>query len=147
MSAFTRTHPLRLWPMQLILGTLNRDSVAVAETPVSKGLIWKVCAAHINYLENSWFLHYPLTVWGHVFTGCSQGGKLTFENIWCPFNVARWEGFLDYPYRFISQRHLLLGHHCAIQIWRNPISNSLQSCSGAGQPWFVPDICGWVGPV
>ena len=33
----------------------------------------------------SWFLHYLLTVWSHIFTGCSQGGKLTFGNISCPF--------------------------------------------------------------
>ena len=56
------------------------DSVAAGESPVSKGLFWKVCAAHINYLEISWFLHYPLTVWSHIFPGCNQGGKVTFGN-------------------------------------------------------------------
>ena len=46
----------------------------------SVGLFWKVCASRINYLEISWFLHYPLNVWSHIFTGCSQGGKVTFGN-------------------------------------------------------------------
>ena len=36
----------------------------------------KVCLACINYLEISLFVHYPLTVWSHIFTGSSQGGKV-----------------------------------------------------------------------
>ena len=30
-----------------------------------------------NYLKLLCFLHYPLTVWSHIFTECSQGGKVT----------------------------------------------------------------------
>ena len=52
----------------------------------SGGLFTKVCAARINYLGICWFLHYPLSVWSHIFTECSQGGKLTSGNISCPFN-------------------------------------------------------------
>ena len=47
---------------------------------VSCAMFTKVWAAHINYLKLSCFLLYPLTVWRHMFTGCSQGGKVTFGN-------------------------------------------------------------------
>ena len=33
--------------------------------------------------SNLCFLHYPLTVRSHIFTGCSQGGKVTFGNTLC----------------------------------------------------------------
>ena len=31
----------------------------------------------------SCFLHYPLMVLSHIFTGCSQGGKVTFGDTLC----------------------------------------------------------------
>ena len=52
------------------------------------GLFTKVCAGRINYLELSCLFHYPLTVWRHIFTRCSQRGKLTFGNILCTFKGA-----------------------------------------------------------
>ena len=58
----------------------------------SRGQLWnrvdicaKVCGARINYLKLSCFLHYSLTVWCHIFTVCSQGGKVTFGNTSCTF--------------------------------------------------------------
>ena len=51
-----------------------------ASRVVSCAIFTKVCAAHINYLEISWLLHYPLPVWRHIFTGCSQGGQVTIGN-------------------------------------------------------------------
>ena len=48
--------------------------------------VTKVCVGRINYLKLLCFLLYPLTVWRHIFIGCSQGGKVTFGNILCPVN-------------------------------------------------------------
>ena len=56
-----------------------------ASREVSCGMLTKVCRARIIYLKLSCFLHYPLTVWSHLFTGCSQGGKVTFGNTLCTF--------------------------------------------------------------
>ena len=53
---------------------------------VSCGMLTKVCKACINYFNLSFFLHYPLAVWSHIFTGCSQGGKVTFGNMLYTFN-------------------------------------------------------------
>ena len=69
---------------------------------VSCAMFTKVCAAHINYLEISWFLHYPLTVWSHVCTGCIQGGNVTFYilgNISCTFkfSLKNVDGFQSLP--------------------------------------------------
>ena len=44
--------------------------------------------AHINYLKLSCFLHYPLTVWNHISTGCSQRVKVTFGNTLCTFKTS-----------------------------------------------------------
>ena len=64
----------------------------------SVGLFTNVCVGCINYLKLWCFLNYPLTVWSHIFTGCSQGGKLTFRNIVCTFKEFCWlqrlEGFV-----------------------------------------------------
>ena len=49
----------------------------------------KVCAGRITYLKLSCFLHYRLTVWRHIFAGCSQGRKLTFGNILCTFKYTQ----------------------------------------------------------
>ena len=53
---------------------------------VSCGMVTKVCRAPINYLKLLCFLLYPLMVWSHIFIGCSQGGKVTFENTLWTFN-------------------------------------------------------------
>ena len=56
---------------------------------LSRGhLLTKVCEARINYLKLSCFLHYPLTVWSHISTGCSQGGKVTLGN-YVPLNPPK----------------------------------------------------------
>ena len=52
---------------------------------VSCRMLTKVCRVPINYLKLLCFLHFPLTVWSHNFTGCSQGGKVTFGNTLCTF--------------------------------------------------------------
>ena len=57
-----------------------------ASREVSCEMLTKVCRARINYLNLSCFLHYPHTVWSHIFTGCSHGGKVTFGNTLCTFN-------------------------------------------------------------
>ena len=46
-----------------------------------------VCKARINYLKLSFFLRYPLMVWSHIITWCSQGGKLSFANTLCTFKL------------------------------------------------------------
>ena len=52
---------------------------------VSCGMLTKACRGRINYLKISCFLlKHPLTVWSHIFTGCSQGGKVTFGNSYVP---------------------------------------------------------------
>ena len=53
------------------------------------GMLAKVYRDRINYLKLLCFLHYPLTVWSHIFTGCSQGGKVIFGNTLCSFNIFR----------------------------------------------------------
>ena len=58
-----------------------------ASHEVSCGMLPKVCKALINYLKHLCFLHYPLSVWSHIFTGCSQGGKVTFGNTLCTFKT------------------------------------------------------------
>ena len=57
-----------------------------ASPEVSCRMLIKFCRACINYSKLSCFLHYPLTVLSHIFTGCSQGGKETFGTALCPFN-------------------------------------------------------------
>ena len=52
---------------------------------VSCAMFTKVFTVQINYLKLSCFLLYPLTVWRHIFTGCSQGGKVTSGNMLCTF--------------------------------------------------------------
>ena len=52
---------------------------------VSCEMLTNVCRAWINLLKLSCVLHYPLTVWSHIFTGCSQGGKVTLGNTLCTF--------------------------------------------------------------
>ena len=46
----------------------------------SRGQLWNVykglCGPNKQF-QNSWFLHFPLTVWSHISTGCSQGGQVT----------------------------------------------------------------------
>ena len=69
------------WPL-----SCARDFDHYPSREVSCGMLTKVCRARRNYLKLSCFLHYPLTAWNHIFTGCSQGGKVTFENTWCTFN-------------------------------------------------------------
>ena len=67
---------------------LQWESVLAGESPVSYGQlcnVYKGFASHINYLKLSCFLLYPLTVWRHIFTGCSQGGMVTFGNTLCTF--------------------------------------------------------------
>ena len=54
---------------------------------VSCGMLTKVCRARRNYLKLSCFLHYPLTACSHILIGCSHGGKVTFGNMLCTFNV------------------------------------------------------------
>ena len=49
-------------------------------------MLTKVCMACINFLKLLCFLHYLLMMWSHIFTGCSQGGKVTFWNMLCTFN-------------------------------------------------------------
>ena len=56
-----------------------------ASRKVSCGMLTKVCRARINYIKLSCFLHYPHMVWSHIFTGCSQGGKVIFGNTLCTF--------------------------------------------------------------
>ena len=51
---------------------------------VSCGMLTKVCKARINLFETLSFLHYSLTAWSHIFTGCNQGGKVTFGNTHAP---------------------------------------------------------------
>ena len=58
-----------------------------ASHEVSCGMLKKV-RGQLNYLKLSCFLHYPLTVWSHIFTGCCQGGKVTFGNKLCTFNIV-----------------------------------------------------------
>ena len=48
-------------------------------------MLTKVCRARINYLKLLSFLRYLLTVWSHIFTQCSQGGKVTLGNTLCTF--------------------------------------------------------------
>ena len=57
-----------------------------ASREVSCGMLTKICRARIKYLKLSCFFHYPLTVWSHILTGCSQGGKVTLGNTLCTFN-------------------------------------------------------------
>ena len=54
---------------------------------LSRAQLWNVVRAPVNYLKLSCFLHYPLTVWSHTFTGCSQGGKVTFGNTLYTFKI------------------------------------------------------------
>ena len=51
-----------------------------ASHEVSCGMLTKMCSTLINYLNLLCFLHFPFTVWSHIFTGCSQRGKVTFGN-------------------------------------------------------------------
>ena len=64
-----------------------------ASHEVSYGMLTKVCRARINYLKLWCFLHYPLTVWSYIFTGCSQGGKVTFGYMLCTFKLCGTDGF------------------------------------------------------
>ena len=77
---------------------------------VSCAMFTKVCAAHVNYLKLSCFLLYPLTVWCHIFTGCSQGGRVTFGNTLCTFNrLLRhdWNTLdLFYPWAFVASKDM-----------------------------------------
>ena len=57
-----------------------------ASCEVSCGMLTKVCKARMNYLKLLCFLHYPLTVWSHISTGCSQGGKVTFRIRYVPLS-------------------------------------------------------------
>ena len=54
-------------------------------------MLTKVCRARINYLKLWCFLYYPLMVWSHIFTGCSQGGKVTFGNTSWPLKATLWK--------------------------------------------------------
>ena len=51
-----------------------------ASLEVSCAMLSNVCRACINCLKLSCFLHFPLTVWSHIFTGCSQEWKVTLGN-------------------------------------------------------------------
>ena len=65
------------WPGRLFMFVHH-----YASGEVSCGMLTKVCESCINYLKLLCFLYYPLIliVWSHIFTGCSQGGKVTFRN-------------------------------------------------------------------
>ena len=71
----------RLTPMGECGGWGNPTFVIKASRMV-RWFVYKGLCGRINYLKRSCFLHYPLTVWHHIFTGCSHGGKL-FGNILC----------------------------------------------------------------
>ena len=74
----------RLYLRQRRLFTFVRH---YASRKVSCGMLTKVCKVCKNCLKLSRFLHYPLTVWSHIFTGCNQGGKVTFGNTLYTFKV------------------------------------------------------------
>ena len=76
----------------------------------------KVCVAHINHLEISWFLHYLFAVWSHIFTGCSQWGKVTFlilRNVSCAFNTSA----LDVRLMDMSTVQILC--HLSKRVWHH----------------------------
>ena len=92
-----------------------------ASREVSCGMLTKVCRARINYLKLSCFLHYPLTVWSHIFTRCSQGGKVTFRNTLCIFKGSVlfstslvYSTFLIYLFVWWQRRYL---HDKALKIY------------------------------
>ena len=69
------------WTAQIVYVRVSRE--------VSCGMLTKVCRVCINYLKLSCFRHYALTVRSHIFTGCCQGGKVTFGYTLCTFNALR----------------------------------------------------------
>ena len=58
---------IRLWN---VLKSIYETSGTRFEMPrvVSCEIFTKVCVGRINYFKISWFLHYPLIVWSHIFT-------------------------------------------------------------------------------
>ena len=83
---------------------------------LSRGQLWNIdnCRARINYLKPSCLLHYPLTVWSHNFTGCSQGGEVTFGNTLCTFKISP-TGGMDFTqrYRSLSAGGPCIDHGCS----------------------------------
>ena len=76
---------------------------------VSCAMFTKLWRAPINYLKLSCFLLYPLTVWHHICTGCSQGGKITFGNTLCTFKGVAG----------VSLAGLLIGLHVYLNLLPN----------------------------
>ena len=64
---------------------------------VSSGCPTPLSAVNLTYLKLSCFLHSPLAVWSHIFTGCSQGGKVTFGNMLCTFKKETASSMLSFP--------------------------------------------------
>ena len=80
-----------------------------ASREVSCGILTKVCRARRNYFKLSCFLHYPLTVWSHIFTGCSQGEKATFGNMLCPLSTLILTQTVCVPLQGVMQVERKLG--------------------------------------
>ena len=94
-GAPTPMHPTCLHPVQsfgkslslAIKSILLKGTASIKMCEISCGMLTKVCRVCINYLKLLYFLNYPLMVWSHIFTGCSQGEKVTFGNTLWTFNI------------------------------------------------------------
>ena len=94
----------------------------------SLGLFWKVFTARTNCLEISWFLHYPLTVWSHVFTGFSQGGKLDWNTgVWLIDLIL-----ISYPV-FLVLWYPGLFPSFGDNLFRARLNKYIPSCSGIAE--------------
>ena len=110
-----------------------------ASHEVSSGMLTKVCRARINYLKLLCFLHYLLTVWRHIFIGCSQGGNVTFGNTWCTVKrICRSNLFISHQKYLTGKLPLHSVQFVQFQsMWRLPVKYSWRSRRGIGDKILI----------